>query len=221
MPTIAILLAGGAGKRFGGDKPKQFLPLADGRSVLEHAVAAFRRCACIDRVMVVMHPDWLEEAKTLVPGVELVPGGQERWESSVHALRAIPEEEAHVLIHDVARPFVSERIIEEVCQALEHYPAVTVAVPATDTIYRVQGEDGAMRQVAEIPDRSTMMRAQTPQAFHLSVIREAFSLALGDPEMHVTDDCSVVHHYLPNTPICIVEGEEANRKITFQADLAL
>lgn len=227
MKNIAIILAGGAGKRFGADRPKQLLPLADGRSVLEHAVAAFRACDCIDDVLVVMHPDWIE-APLLSPlkgeNVVFVAGGSERWESSWNAISYISTVlspllqdgfgEANVLIHDAARPFVSERIIRDVCLALEQHEAVSVAVPATDTMYRV--ENG---KLIEIPNRAIMMRAQTPQAFRLSLIRQAYEIALNDPKLQATDDCGIVHKYLPETPIYIVEGEEANRKITFKEDL--
>lgn len=231
MKNIAIILAGGAGKRFGADRPKQLLPLEDGRSVLEHAVSAFRSCDCIDEVIVVMHKDWIEQVRPLLPDTQLIPGGRERWESSWNAIAAIGtnrgdvfgdtkcEEEKggellNVLIHDAARPFVSERIIRDVCSALCSHEAVTVAVPATDTIYRVQ--DGC---ICEIPNRSTMMRAQTPQAFRLSLIRHAYEIARQDPALQATDDCGIVHRYLPDTPIYVVEGEEANRKITFKQDL--
>lgn len=245
MKNIAIILAGGAGKRFGADRPKQFLPLADGRSVLEHAVAAFRACDCIDDVLVVMHPDWLE-APLLSPlkgeNVVFVAGGSERWESSWNAISYITTVlspllqdglgEANVLIHDAARPFVSERIIRDVCEALEQHEAVSVAVPATDTMYYspfpaasgtlspnrcAQGK--GERYIEDIPDRATMMRAQTPQAFRLSLIRQAYKIALQNPNLQATDDCGIVHKYLPETPIYIVEGEEANRKITFKEDL--
>lgn len=221
MNNIAVILAGGSGKRFGGDKPKQLLPLADGRSVLEHAVEAFRACPCIQDVIVVMHHDYIEEASALL-GCTIVPGGKERWESSVHAIDYLrqslsPEEWqlTNILLHDAARPFVSERIITDVCNALVSHEAVTVAVPSTDTVYRLAA-DGC---VAEIPDRSTIMRAQTPQAFRLPLIDEAYRLALQDPLLKATDDCGILFRYLPSAPIFIVPGEEQNRKITFKEDI--
>lgn len=221
MNTIAVILAGGSGKRFGGDKPKQLLPLADGRSVLEHAVEAFRSCPCIQDVLVVMHKDYIEEVSALL-GCTIVPGGRERWESSVHAIDYLkqslsPEEwqQTNILLHDAARPFVSGRIISDVCEALLSHEAVTVAVPSTDTVYRL-APDGC---VAEIPDRSTIMRAQTPQAFRLPLIDEAYRLALQDPALQATDDCGILFRYLPSVPIHIVPGEESNRKITFKEDI--
>ncbi|MBQ0035225.1 MAG: 2-C-methyl-D-erythritol 4-phosphate cytidylyltransferase [Bacteroidales bacterium] len=221
MKNIAVILAGGSGKRFGGDKPKQLLPLSDGRSVLEHAVGAFRACPCISDVLVVMHPDYIDEVSALL-GCTVVPGGRERWESSVHAIEALQQSvsaeewaDVNILIHDAARPFVSSRIITDVCEALLSHEAVTVAVPSTDTVYRLS-PDGC---VAEIPDRSTIMRAQTPQAFRLPLIAEAYRLALQDPALQATDDCGILFRYIPSAPIHIVSGEEQNRKITFPSDL--
>jgi len=212
--NIAVILAGGAGKRFGGDRPKQLLPLADGRSVLSHALDAFAACSCIDEVIVVMHADYMDEVHAAFPQVRFVPGGRERWESSWNAIRFIGDADCNILLHDAARPFVSRQIIEDVCRALEDHEAVTVAVPATDTIYEVN--DGLLNR---IPDRRTMMRAQTPQAFRLNVIRHAYEIAIQDPTLQATDDCGIVHRYLPDTPVFIVPGEEANRKITFKEDI--
>lgn len=224
MKNIAVILAAGSGSRFGGDKPKQFWPLEDGRTVLEHAVAAFRRCEEIDDVWVVVNPLHLETARELVD-CRLVAGGRERWESSWNAIREAEQmlgreaEQCNLLIHDAARPFVSERIISDVCAALEQHEAVTVAVPATDTIYRVCDDSPTNKHIAEIPDRATMMRAQTPQAFRLSLIRKAYEVATQDPNLQVTDDCGIVHRYMPETPICVVTGDEQNRKITFKEDI--
>ena len=130
--------------------PKQLLPLADGRSVLEHATEAFEQTDCIDEVCIVMHPDYIAfaEQALLRNGWQkvkhIIAGGKERWESSVNAIRLYESElsaeefaHANILLHDAARPFVSQAIIAKVCQALETHEAVTVAVPATDTMYVV------------------------------------------------------------------------------------
>ena len=150
MKNIAVILAGGIGARVGGNVPKQLLPLADGRSVLEHATEAFAQADCIDEVCIVMHPDYIAfaEQALLRNGWQkvkhIIAGGKERWESSVNAIRLYEsvlsaEEFAHanILLHDAARPFVSQAIIANVCQALETHEAVTVAVPSTDTMYVV------------------------------------------------------------------------------------
>ena len=234
MYNIAVILAGGIGARVGGNTPKQLLPLADGRSVLEHAVSAFEQSPYIDEVCIVMHPDYIAYAEQMLLANawqkvrHIIPGGKERWESSVNAIRRLGDkangEEVNLLLHDAARPFVSQDIIARVCEALMEHEAVTVAIPSTDTVYEMVDA-----KVARIPQRSTIMRAQTPQAFRLELIAEAYSKALGadicDKEtcatyhLPATDDCGIVHEHMPNVPIYIVEGEEQNKKITFKEDI--
>ena len=234
MTNIAVILAGGIGARVGGGVPKQLLPLQDGRSVLEHAVSAFEQSSCIDEVCIVMHPDYIVHAEQMLLANawqkvrHIIPGGKERWESSVQAIRQLGyqerDEEANLLLHDAARPFVSQEIIARVCEALEEHEAVTVAIPSTDTIYEMK--DG---KVARIPNRATIMRAQTPQAFRLELIAEAYTKALGADicdtqacaaaHLPATDDCGIVHEHMPEVPIYIVEGEEQNKKITFKEDI--
>ena len=248
MYNIAVILAGGIGARVGGTLPKQLLPLADGRSVLEHAVSAFEQADCIDEVCIVMHPDYIMHAEQMLLANawqkvrHIIPGGKERWESSVNAIRAFtpytlhPTPITNLLLHDAARPFVSQEIIANVCQALEEHEAVVVAVPSTDTVYEMI--DG---KVARIPNRATIMRAQTPQAFRLPLIAEAYAKAfphlfptqMGGKEGGLssphesegvgggfpTDDCGIVHEHMPEVSIYIVEGEEQNKKITFKEDI--
>ena len=236
MYNIAVILAGGIGARVGGNTPKQLLPLADGRSVLEHAVSAFEQSPHIDEVCIVMHPDYIMHAEQMLLANawqkvrHIIPGGKERWESSVNAIRAFtpytlhPTPITNLLLHDAARPFVSQEIITRVCEALEEHEAVTVAIPSTDTVYEMA--DG---KVARIPQRSTIMRAQTPQAFRLPLIAEAYAKALGvdslsaeacaGAHLPATDDCGVVFNHLPEISVHIVLGEEQNKKITFKEDI--
>lgn len=227
--NIAVILAGGIGSRVGGKTPKQLLPLADGRSVLENAVDAFEKAPCIDEIAIVMHPEWMDEAKNICEKnnwrkvMKIIPGGNERWESSWHAILAYTEEESQMSLwfHDAARPFVSQRIIADVADALENHDAVTVAVPVTDTLYKVQRDNvqSAEMNVASVPSRSDFMRAQTPQAFHIDLIADAYMKAIAGEEIIATDDAGIVRKYEPRHPIFIVPGEEANRKITYKGDL--
>jgi 2-C-methyl-D-erythritol 4-phosphate cytidylyltransferase len=234
LHNIAVILAGGIGARIGGNTPKQLLPLSDGHSVLEHAVNAFEQSPYIHEVCIVMHPDYIMHAEQMLLANawqkvrHIIPGGKERWESSVQAIRQLGNEakgeQVNLLLHDAARPFVSQDIIARVCEALKEHEAVTVAVPSTDTVYEmVEGK------VARIPQRSTIMRAQTPQAFRLELIAEAYTKALGADlcdmqacsacHLPATDDCGIVHEHMPQVPIHIVLGEEQNRKITFKEDI--
>ena len=240
MYYIAVILAGGIGARVGGNTPKQLLPLQDGKSVLEHSVDAFEQSPHIHEICIVMHPDYIMHAEQMLLANawqkvrHIIPGGKERWESSVNAIRAIMLQDnslpfregmgVGILLHDAARPFVSQEIIARVCEALEEHEAVTVAIPSTDTVYEMA--DG---KVARIPQRSTIMRAQTPQAFRLELIAEAYTKALGVDSLSAeacatchlpaTDDCGVVFNHLPEVSVHIVLGEEQNKKITFKEDI--
>ena len=221
MINIAVILAAGSGKRAGGGLPKQFRRLADGRTVLETCVAAFEACGAIDEILIVTHPDYIVpvQQQILSSGWQkvsgVVAGGAERWESSWNAIQslAVDEEQTNILLHDCARPFVSVRILDDVCRALEQSAAVTVAVPVTDTLYRV-----AENRLVDVPSRTDYLRAQTPQAFRLRVIREAYARFMADTDHTATDDIGVLRRYRPDVVIQIVEGEEANRKLTFAAD---
>ncbi|MBQ9144502.1 MAG: 2-C-methyl-D-erythritol 4-phosphate cytidylyltransferase [Paludibacteraceae bacterium] len=236
MRNIAVILAGGIGARVGGNTPKQLLPLQDGKSVLEHAVDAFEQSPHIHEICIVMHPDYIMHAEQMLLANawqkvrHIIPGGKERWESSVNAIRAFtpytlhPTPITNLLLHDAARPFVSQEIIARVCEALEEHEAVTVAIPSTDTVYEMADD-----KVARIPQRSTIMRAQTPQAFRLELIAEAYAKALGVDNLSAeacatchlpaTDDCGVVFNHLPEVSVHIVLGEEQNKKITFKEDI--
>lgn len=222
MYNIAIILAGGIGSRVGGNTPKQLLPLEDGRSVLEHSVDAFEQAPSIDEIAIVMHPEWMDEAKALCEKnnwrklTKIIPGGNERWESSWHAILAYSDADNATALwfHDAARPFVSQRILSDIAQALEQHDAVTIAVPVTDTLYRV-----ADSHIKAIPSRSEYMRAQTPQAFRYDVVFQAYAQAMAEDELCATDDAGIVRKYAPNHKIYIVQGEEANKKITYKEDL--
>ncbi len=228
MTNVAVILAGGMGTRVGGNTPKQLLPLSDGRSVLEHSVDAFEAAPCIDEIVIVMHPEWIKEAEELCRRNtwqkvrQIIAGGSERWESSWHAIQAFSGQlsDISLWLHDAARPFVSQRILTDVAEALETHAAVTVGVPVTDTLYKVRRDDvRGTKEVETIPSRADFMRAQTPQAFHLDVLKEAFERALAQGQVTVTDDVGIVQAYMPEQSIFIVSGEEANRKITYAEDL--
>ena len=226
MKTIAAILAGGSGKRLGGNLPKQYLTLR-GKLVIEHTVEAFQQNPSVDGIIIVVHPDYvtfvrgLVEANDWIKVHQVVEGGKERSDSSLAAIAACQNQygeatDINLLIHDAARPLVSQRIITDVISALDCHKAVNVAVPSRDTILECDAD-----YITHIPERSRFMLAQTPQGFRLSTIRQAFLLALQDPCFSVTDDCGVVSRYLPEERIYIVQGDYSNMKITFPTDLPL
>lgn len=217
--NIAIILAGGSGSRMGGVLPKQFFPLGK-KTVLELAVEAFEQNAHIHETAIVCAPEWKEKVQDMAAQNHwrklrnILPGGAERYRSSLSAIQAYQDSGANLIFHDAARPLVSQRIIDDVCAALEQHQAVDVALPCTDTILQVK--DGFIESV---PDRNRLMRSQTPQAFRAEVIAKAYENALKDADFTTTDDCGVVLRYLPEVPVFIVPGEERNLKLTTPQDL--
>ncbi|HEX4092447.1 MAG TPA: 2-C-methyl-D-erythritol 4-phosphate cytidylyltransferase [Trebonia sp.] len=216
---VAVVLGGGVGTRFGAALPKQLLTLG-GKTLVEHCVAAFAEAPGIDETVLVMPPDYHEEARRIVGGQvgAVIGGGVTRSDSVRNALAYIaaryPAAQTGVLFHDAARPLVTQQIIADCAAALEKHDAIGTAVPASDTILVVA--DGV---IASVPSRETLYRAQTPQGFRLETIARAHALAAADPDFTPTDDCGVVLRYLPDVPVHIVRGSERNIKVTYPSDL--
>jgi 2-C-methyl-D-erythritol 4-phosphate cytidylyltransferase len=220
--NVAVLLAGGVGVRVGLDIPKQLIKVA-GRTILEHSLAALHAHPMVDSITVMMTPGHLDAVRAIVRGggydkvTEILEGGETRSETTMRALESLGAEECKVLFHDAVRPLLSQRIIGECFEALDHYPAVDVAIPSADTIIQV-GDDNVIQ---DVPPRASLRRGQTPQAFRSSVIKRAYGLAAGDPDFVATDDCTVVLRYLPEEPIWVVQGDERNMKVTDPIDVYL
>ena len=209
----ALIVAAGRGTRFGGELPKQYLPLG-GRTVLWHAAQAFAGHPAIAGVQVAIRPEDREVYGGAIAGLDLlepVPGGRERQDSVRAGLEALARHEPdRVLIHDGARPFPASAVIERVIAALDAAPAAIPAVPLGDTIKRV--EDGMIRATV---DRTGLWRAQTPQGFHFASILAAHRAVAGQI---LTDDAAVAEA-AGLTPR-IVPGDEENLKVTTVHDLA-
>lgn len=224
MTNIAILLAGGAGSRFGTEVPKQLAPLA-GRPVLQHAIEAFERHPRIHEIVVVSRAEQLETVQALVFAssyakvTQVVPGGATRPGSVLAGLAALAgrEDETKLLVHDAVRPLVSRAIIDRCLDALDEAGAVEVVVSSTDTMVEVD-EAGFVRG---IPDRSRLRRCQTPEAFRLGVLRRAYAILGERGELRATCDGVLVLRALPSERVATVEGEAANLKITEPVDLEL
>jgi 2-C-methyl-D-erythritol 4-phosphate cytidylyltransferase len=224
--NIAVLLAGGSGKRMGSPEPKQFIELA-GRTILEHSIRAFHQHSDIDAIIIIAHADYIDRVQQIsapYPKVRhILPGGKERYDSTIAALRCVEQHygeelgSVRLLIHDAVRPLVSHRIISDCILALATHRAIDVAIAATDTIVEVD----AAGHICRIPPRASLRNVQTPQCFHYSVIAEAYRRGLQDPDFITTDDCGVVHRYMPEEPIFVVAGEPANIKLTYPEDLVM
>ncbi len=216
MKNYAIILASGKGSRFGSDIPKQFMEIND-KTIFEYSIEAFENAPLIDEIIVVITPEYRSIGEKIITKNNykkislLLDGGKLRKDSSYIGVNAILDNEAKVLIHDCARPFVSAKIIEECITKLDEYDAVCTAVPSTDTILSVKDD-----VIENIPERKNVMRAQTPQGFKLSLIKKAHGIAKNDENF--TDDCGLVVRY-NLSPVGIVEGSEKNIKITYPEDI--
>lgn len=218
--NIAIILAGGVGSRMGYSTPKQFYKVA-GKTVIEHTIDAFESHSGIDEIAVVMNETCIDQMEDIILRnkwqklKKLLKGGAERYMSTLSAIESYNDEEVNLIFHDAVRPLVSRRVIDDVITALTEHEAIDVAVPATDTIIEVNTTGDT---ISSIPPRAFLRRGQTPQAFRLSIIKEAYRRALQDPAFVSTDDCGTVIKYMPEIPVYVVPGEESNMKLTYKED---
>lgn len=191
--------------------------------VIERSIDAFEQHDAIDGIVVVMHPDYVEEMKTIAERnqwkkmLHIVKGGKERFHSSVAALKCCETllGKDSLLIHDAARPMVNKDLITRVVDALDQHQAVVAGIPTTDTVWQLSSQG----TIKSVPDRNRLYLAQTPQAFHLDVLRQAYESALKDADLKATDDCGVVLRYMPEVAIHVVEGSTTNVKITYPEDI--
>ncbi|MDR0432327.1 MAG: bifunctional cytidylyltransferase/SDR family oxidoreductase [Bifidobacteriaceae bacterium] len=220
MRTYGVVLAGGVGERAGVERPKQMEKVA-GKSILEHTVGVMAASQSIDEVIVMITPSLFDEVTDLLANhpkvTRVLPGGKARTDTTRRVVDAIDDDEAKVVLHDAVRPLLDERIISDCVTALDRFKAVDVVIPSSDTIVQV----GADNTIESIPDRARLRRGQTPQAFHLSVLRRAYDAAAQDPDFKATDDCGVVIAYCPDVPVVCVHGSEDNIKITHPIDFAI
>ena len=216
--NIAVILAGGVGERLGMSTPKQFFKVA-GKMVVEHTVDVFERNPRIDEIAIVSNPMLISDFENIVlrnkwrKVKKILKGGKERYDSSLSAIRAYQDEDVNLVFHDAVRPLVSQRILNDVIDALKDHRAIDVAIPSADTIIEVDDKG----YISSIPDRSKLRRGQTPQAFDRQLIADAYERALKDPQFKTTDDCGVVRKY-SDEPVFVVRGEESNMKLTYRED---
>ncbi len=215
LKNYAIILASGLGSRFGNNIPKQFEKI-NGKTILERSIEIFENNEGINEIILVITPQYHDMALSILGDKykklsKILKGGSTRKESSSIGMNSILDKEANVLIHDCARPFLSQEVLNNCINSLNIYDAVNVAIPVTDTIMEI--ENG---MVKNIPDRKNLIASQTPQCFKLSVIKKAHYLA--ENENSFTDDCGLVLKY-KLADIYIVEGNRENIKITYPQDM--
>ena len=214
----AIILAGGKGKRMGANISKQYIKLK-GKPILYYTIKRFSESKDIDKIILVLPKDEIDYCKEEVLDkyslhVDLiVQGGKERQDSVMNALNELIDEEI-VLIHDGARPFVSQRIIDEGIKYARLYGASAPGVMPKDTI-KIKGDNNF---AVSTPDRNTLVAIQTPQVFKLGIIKECHK-KVKEEDIKVTDDTMVVETY--GNKVYLYEGDYTNIKVTTPEDLIL
>lgn len=206
--TAVIIVAAGMGTRAGGELAKQWRMLA-GRPVLDWTIDAFRTAPGVGRILVVLHPQEMQRADAW-QDITAVAGGNTRAASVRAGLAALAGTDTdRVLIHDAARPLVSQRIIADICQALDVAQGAAPALEVTDALWR--GADGV---VTGTQDRGNLFRAQTPQGFHFRAILAAHEMFEGTP----LDDVEVAR--AAGIDVVMMPGDERNLKLTRAGDFA-
>ena len=218
MHVAAIIAAGGRGLRLGADQPKQFLDIG-GRSILEMSMAALVSSDRINEIVVALPADHLDAQskalKSAFKGVSFVAGGERRQDSVANAFAKTSSKADVILIHDAARPFVTQDVIARAIDGAKNYGAVVVAMPAKDTVKQTgkANPDGSRLIRGTIP-REDVYLAQTPQAFRRDILSRALTEGAA---VDATDEAMLVERL--GVPVHVVEGDERNVKITTQEDL--
>ena len=220
--NIALIVAAGSGTRMGNvDKPKQFL-LIYNKPLLAYTIEAFDKNIAVDYIVVVTNKEYVDEVKNLCKTYKLnkvknvVIGGSTRQQSVYNGLKAIKaNKDDIVIIHDAARPLVSQRIITDNINGCKLYDAVETAIKVSDTIIKSEDEE----KITDIPNRKDLYQVQTPQTFKFGLILSAHENAIKSKLPDVTDDAKLV--IALGHEVRLVDGDKLNFKITTSEDLTL
>lgn len=230
--SVAIVLAAGQGKRMNSKVQKQYLLIQD-RPVLYYPLKVFEE-SFIDEIVLVVGAGEIEYCQTDIVDkygfskvTHIVEGGKERYHSVFHGLQAASDcfhdgEEGYVFIHDGARPFVTEEILERAYQGVLEYGACVVGMPVKDTI-KIANAD---KFVETTPKRSDVWMVQTPQVFSFELVYRAYCMLIQEENsllaqgIFVTDDTMVVEHFMKH-PAKLIQGSYQNIKITTPEDLQI
>lgn len=222
--TYAIVLAAGQGKRMNSDVQKQYILIND-RPVIFYSLKTFQE-SFIDEIILVVgkgEKDYCQseiiDKYNFTKVKKIVEGGSERYHSVANGLMVI-EGDGYVFIHDGARPFITEDILQRTYEAVKKYGACVAGMPVKDTI-KIVDENQFSKQT---PNRDALWQVQTPQVFNIELAKEAYDKLLAKEKelknqgIKITDDAMVVET-LMNHPVKLVKGSYENIKITTPEDL--
>lgn len=215
----AIVLAAGSGNRMKSKTAKQFIQVG-GHPLIYYALKTFE-ASIVDEIIVVTRKEDIDyfrkeiiEKYHFTKVRKVVAGGKERFNSVENGIKACDRRNKIVMIHDGARPFVSNKMILDSISATRRYKACTVAVPVKDTIKIVDKEGFG----ESTPDRSTLYQIQTPQTFDRELLLEAYDRLRASGDRDITDDTMIVERYMDQR-VKIIEGSYENIKVTTPEDL--
>jgi 2-C-methyl-D-erythritol 4-phosphate cytidylyltransferase len=213
MRVGVVITAAGSGSRFGGDVPKQFLPV-DGVPMVIKTCRAFDDIECIVDQVITVSVDHFSEMESLVSGHDLddrfrlIEGGVTRCRSVENGVKALVGCD-YVLIHDAARPWVSKELIYRLLKKASPQYGVIPGVPLTDTLKQV--ENGV---VVSTLDRNSVVRVQTPQLFPKEILLKIYEQF---PKLDTTDESGLLE--VAGYPVMVVDGDTANIKVTVPGDI--
>jgi len=219
MKIGALIVAGGLGLRMHSSLPKQFMPLA-GKEIFIRSVEVFHGSAYVDFIVLIIQKDWIDQARKIleergIDSVSVVSGGETRQESVYNGLLFCETIKPEiVMIHDAARPFFSNKQIPEILRLVTPGTGVVVTEKATDTVYIVEDE-----VVVDVPNRSNLRLAETPQTFTFHEILQAHRKAVADGIQSSTDDAQLFIGF--GGSVVTVDSIVPNPKITTPLDFGM
>jgi 2-C-methyl-D-erythritol 4-phosphate cytidylyltransferase len=218
--VVAVVPAAGRGLRMGGSVPKQFLALG-GEPLILHSLRVLQASPVIDEIILAVPQNEMEYCLAEIVAnhhftkvTKVVPGGHERQDSVRHALEATHDDVNVVLVHDAVRPFLTQRMVEEVVTTARAKGAAIIALPMKDTVKQV----GADHIIERTVDRQSLWLAQTPQAFRRDWLLAAHRKAHAEG-VRATDDAYLIEWY--GHPVSVVEGSGENIKVTRPEDMII
>ena len=212
-----VIVAAGTGSRMNMGINKQFIKL-EGKEIIAYTIEKFYNNSNIEDIVVVVKEDESEFFKKEIldkynfKNVKIAYGGKERQDSVYNGLKLLDEKCDVVLIHDGARPFVSDKIIDKSIEEAKEHKAIVVGVPVKDTIKVIDND----KNIVDTPNRSVLWAVQTPQTFDYNILIDAYKDAFKN-KFYGTDDAMLVERI--GYKVKMLEGSYNNIKITTQEDL--
>ena len=217
----AIILAAGSGSRMKSDKAKQFIEI-NGKPLMYYSIRVFDASVVDEIILVTRGQDIDYVRKEIVERYgfskvrKVIAGGKERFESVSKGLKVCDKHSKIVMIHDAARPCVTNRMILDCISGARRYKACTVAMPVKDTI-KIVNEEGFG---VETPDRNTVYQIQTPQTFDRKLLEEAYDRLRVSGDRDITDDTMILERYM-DVQSRMIEGSYENIKVTTPEDIKI